>query len=535
MAINDSISQARSAGASAEAIVAEIERQNPAKASVFRQARSMGASAEQILSEIEKQNKPSAFKRAADVVNKAYGAYANAPVVKQASQAVGGVVGAAGGAIGALIGGAGETGLQLFRAATGKGFDAGRIAKTAEETAISTARFGYESGKAGAAAAPMGAVGRLPGLALAYGQGYQGAEDVSRGLKTGDAAQVLQGGLELGTAAMGARSAVVNKGNIISKPIKAPPTPATDTAKAAKLYEELLPMPKKMASTYQKKTVTASRTASKTGEPAAPTRTASDLYTLAADLELPIEKRTGPSGKPIIDTTKARETVATSLDDVNEALKTAIRGDSSKWFDARKFLTDAQSRIDSLTGVLAAEKNAMKSHITTILRAEAKQNGGWKWTGEQAQNAKIGLYKAGYPQGMTPARAGDIRMTAEIIKSAIEGRYKKSANVRQMNKRMSDLLELDRLLEQKNGAVINGGRMTKLFDQATGSVSGATVGGMVGSAFGPMGTLVGGLAGATAGRAAVGKITDIVSNPAYKTAKASKLIRRAKSAQTAPR
>lgn len=56
MSVIDSITQARSKGASDDQILAEIAKQNPDKATVFSQAQSTGANASQILDEVLKQN-----------------------------------------------------------------------------------------------------------------------------------------------------------------------------------------------------------------------------------------------------------------------------------------------------------------------------------------------------------------------------------------------------------------------------------------------------------------------------------------------
>ena len=56
MAIIDSIQKAQEMGASSQAILAEIEKQNPAKAATIKQAKQMGASDDAILAEFVKQN-----------------------------------------------------------------------------------------------------------------------------------------------------------------------------------------------------------------------------------------------------------------------------------------------------------------------------------------------------------------------------------------------------------------------------------------------------------------------------------------------
>src|SRR3990167_3644831 len=72
MAIVDSIHEAQKRGASSDAILVEIEKQNPAKKAVFDEARKRGASSDTMVAEIIKQNaRPAIAPKEPGIVEKA--------------------------------------------------------------------------------------------------------------------------------------------------------------------------------------------------------------------------------------------------------------------------------------------------------------------------------------------------------------------------------------------------------------------------------------------------------------------------------
>ncbi len=138
----------------------------------------------------------------ADTINQGYKEFSNLPVIKQAGQAVGAVVGEAGKVIGSGVGAIGQAGSNLIH---GKPLGE-NVLNTSEKVAGDTGQFGKNIGEQAVPAAIVGQFGgAIPNAALAYGQGYQGASDLSQGIKKGDVEQATQGALGLGTALVGAK------------------------------------------------------------------------------------------------------------------------------------------------------------------------------------------------------------------------------------------------------------------------------------------------------------------------------------------
>lgn len=148
-----------------------------------------------------------AMGKLSDGINTIYDKFKNLPVVKQVSQAVGGVVGTLGAIEGGIIGGGGQIIKNIA-----KGDDIGKdVIKSAITTGKETASFGYGIGKEGVPAASLGAFGKLPNLAVAYSQGYQGVKDLYEGTKEGNVEKQITGALELGTSLVGSKNLTTGK------------------------------------------------------------------------------------------------------------------------------------------------------------------------------------------------------------------------------------------------------------------------------------------------------------------------------------
>lgn len=163
------------------------------------------------------------FDKVGGLINKGVGAVTTAIDYTGAPKLVGGVVGALGAVEGAATGGLGQAAIEAYKGVTGKSEGLGNaivnIDKAAQENAQRTAEFGYNIGHSGTEAVPFGALGRVPNLVMAAGQGYQGYKDIKQGVETGDTAQALQGGIEAGFAALGAKTALgKGKQGVIFKP-----------------------------------------------------------------------------------------------------------------------------------------------------------------------------------------------------------------------------------------------------------------------------------------------------------------------------
>jgi len=148
------------------------------------------------------------WEQGADLVNKGFGAIGDVVNATGASKLVGGVIGTGGALIGGTVG---AIGTPISNAIQGKPLFTNikeNIAKTASETA----KFGYDIGKAGTEAAPLGAVGRIPGAVLGVTQGYQGVKNIGEAIKENDPVKGFQGATEIVGAGLGLKQAVGAKG-----------------------------------------------------------------------------------------------------------------------------------------------------------------------------------------------------------------------------------------------------------------------------------------------------------------------------------
>lgn len=153
----------------------------------------------------------------AENVNAAYEGYKNLPIVKQAQQVGGTVVGTAGKVIGGLVGGLGQAGYNI---AKGRPLTEG-VVKEAKKNAEDTGKFGYNIGSEGTAAAPLGIAGKIPNALMAGSQIYEGATGLKEAQNSED---YVNAGLQLGVGLIGAKGAKTGKGKIfnpeVTKPIK---------------------------------------------------------------------------------------------------------------------------------------------------------------------------------------------------------------------------------------------------------------------------------------------------------------------------
>ena len=120
---------------------------------------------------------------ALDATNALVGHFRQGMMQRGLPQAVGGVVGSAGGMIGGAWGGLGSIVQQSYNAiASGgaTGFDFGKLKNDIVNTAMSTASGGYTMGSEGAAAAPLGELGAIPGAMMAAGQVKQAYQQASQ-------------------------------------------------------------------------------------------------------------------------------------------------------------------------------------------------------------------------------------------------------------------------------------------------------------------------------------------------------------------
>lgn len=141
----------------------------------------------------QQQPRESLFGAFSKGVGTLYHAFSEAPGIKQASNVVGDIVGLAGYIEGGLVGGIGQAAVESYKGLTGQGFDAGNIAKKAEETAKATAEFGKEAGTAAVPAAATGGFGKGVQIVLGVSMAYDGQKNIREGMQSGNYEQVGEG------------------------------------------------------------------------------------------------------------------------------------------------------------------------------------------------------------------------------------------------------------------------------------------------------------------------------------------------------
>jgi len=129
------------------------------------------------------KKEPSLASKMSSGFNEIYHNYSQAPVIKQAGQAVGAAVAVPGAVIGGLTGFWGQTGIQTFNLFRGKEFDWRKIVDSTVETAKETSKFGYETGTEAVPMASLGLFGK--GVHTAFGASmlYEGGKEYMNGIK----------------------------------------------------------------------------------------------------------------------------------------------------------------------------------------------------------------------------------------------------------------------------------------------------------------------------------------------------------------
>jgi hypothetical protein len=424
----------------------------------------------------------------AGAVNKGYELYKKIPLVKLAGKTVGGAVGTLGGVLGSGIG-------TLGALATGK-----PILETAEKTAEATKSFGQQIGEEGAYAAPLGGLGRVANTALAASQIMGASETAKQALKTGDTAGLIEAGLQLGTGAIAGRGAMKNKGILLDKKVfreqmRSPylekvfaPEAEKIMAKREQVWSETLNLGAGEAKKIRKEALRGKE------------RNVAKLF--AQEEGLIIEEAPGKK----ISTIKASKEIQSRRDIVDAQLTNELQKDQTKWFSLNDAEEKAIKRIKESTGMLAAEKNAAISDIRNVFEQERQAAGVNKEMGQdlvlsgaEANEIKRGLYKYAYDEkGQPRQNAQQYQSTAEIIKSAIEDKYKKNADIAGINKKIGDYTVMEKALASIEGRTVRGGLLLRKLNQV--------IGGFIGGS-------IGGAPGAVAGVEVAGRLTDYLTNP----------------------
>lgn len=425
---------------------------------------------------------PGILGQTANLINTGYEKYTQLPVIKQAGQVVGGAAGVLGGLIGGTVGAVGGVAKETYDAATGKGFNVGDIVKSTVDTAKDTANFGYQAGAAAAPAAPLGALGELGLLgrigagALAYGQGYQGIKDVQQGIKEKDPALALQGGLSLGTAALGAKGLIKDTPIRVAENIKQ--GVEKSRVNAPKVYGDILRPSKtelKNIEIRQGKDVT-------------------DAYNLMAENKVIPKKGENNKLSTLDEANRLRE----EMTPVSDKLGTLLASRPDIKFNLTQIGQKAVKEIDTMK-ISATEKLERTKDVIDFMEAEKKYHGNIV-DGTTVNNIKQGLWKLGYNL-MKPTANKTARKLGYIIKDQIQTKYNDPA-IQELNGKTGTLMTAISLLENAHGRVIDGGMLTKKLAGIAGGIAGAPI------------PFVGPIAGYFAGQ----KVQEFLSNPERKAA-----------------
>jgi hypothetical protein len=147
---------------------------------------------------------PTGLAHLSDIPNDIYGKYQEGWNKTGLPEVTGAVVGGAGALAGAVAAGIGNPIKNMIEQKPifqDWGKDVAQNASTMFQN-------GYGVGSAAVPAATLGAFGAVPNLALGLSQAQRGYGDVQHGLAEGDTAKTVQGGLELGTGAVGSWNAM---------------------------------------------------------------------------------------------------------------------------------------------------------------------------------------------------------------------------------------------------------------------------------------------------------------------------------------
>lgn len=434
------------------------------------------------------------FGKAADVINEGYEGYKNLPGVKQASQIVGGAVGAAGAVVGGVVGAVAN---PIKNLAQNKPIFEGE-GQAILDTAKDTAKFGFDIGKEGAAAAPLGGAGRAVNLAMAYGQGYQGAQDLIEGFKEGDTAKIFESGLSLGTAVYGAKSAMHTKGILIDPDVAAQIKQLPAQARAAavnKAYIKTVDAYRQVMNMNKSDIIAESKNMKDTPKFLAqqgiiPEMSADRKFMPDKSIEV-LKERVEPLQ------TKLNDTLASDPKPMNlDTLESRAVAEINK--NKRMPALDRKEMIASVIEVIDAEKEANGGKPD---KKTGRVKGGEVIQSPEFNQMKSSFWNKGYNPSKTKVANSSVWQLGHEAKGMIEEAYKDKADIKGMNKQIGDYASAIRLLDNGlRGKVVPGGRMGNLIYKLVGATAM--------SGLGPVGSVI--------GAEGMGKIANFLSSPEVK-------------------
>lgn len=417
------------------------------------------------------QDKTGAVGKTANFINSAYSTFSNLPGIKQAGQVFGGAVGALGGLVGGVVG---AVGTPIANAAKGRpAFE--NIGENIKKTAGKTAGFGYEEGKAAVPAYLTGGAGRVVQGALAFGQGYQGYQDIKQGIKEKDIAKTVQGGLELGTSAVAAHGAVKTNGLLLNKDFTAPIASTVSEAVLPKAKVEAMVVKdtNKVLTGLREGNQKVSRVfeeAKAQGHDVQSDLANSDFLVGSVNKNGRINTRKAGGaidkvktilepGESVVRDNIVRENKRVSLQYVEQEMLKNIENSNIRGAAKITAIKKVKQEIEGLR--LKADKfdtvPLEEIHDTKVYKGK-----NINYTDKDVQNADKAITNA----------------LKRIVEDNVDG-----INVKEINAELSKYYAMLRVLDKLHGSTIEGGRLGKYATRMLGAIAG--------SKFGPVGAAVG--------------------------------------------
>lgn len=214
-----------------------------------------------------------------------------------------------------------------------------------------------------------------------------------------------------------------------------------------------------------------------------------DSFRLAAKEKLIVEE----SADKKLSTTKAREALKEKQDVLEEQLQGALATDKQPRFNLEDLKTTAKKNLRSQISNDADYLTAAKQVDDEI--AAAVQERGQIVTGAELNKVKRGMWSKAYNQSAPTAHKA-ARQVGNAAKEMIQSGYD-NADIKGINQELGKYLNLDTILENAHGRVVNRGKLGRYAAQIIGGVAGSKV-----PVFGPLaGTWVG------------GKVSDMIASP----------------------
>ena len=466
---------------------------------------------------------------AADIINKGYEKFTQLPVIKQAAGTVGNIVGTTGEVLGAGIGAVGETVHQTFRAAEGKGFDAGQILKSANKTAEDTGGFGHNIGEAALPASLLGGAGKALNLMLAYGQGYSGYKDLVEGYKNKDWARMAQGSEELAVSLMGAKGSLKNKGIFVDPAFKENVRGLSDRlknevkSKYAGAKEVITATPKEETmATFKEQDI--NKATEQFNKALNLRKTELSNYTpeqrnkfvkLAVEENAPIGRQSADPTKLDTNTTTVpnlRSSESKIEDTLQEVLNQQKGNRNINLEEIRK---DAYKSISENKYKSPLSQEKMKKIVDDEIDAKIRQNNDSPMI--DAPDANTFKRSLNYVFDSTsPDKQPALKSLRSTLRKEVENKVD-SKVVKSLNQRLGLYEEAVGFFENLNGRAIKGSPMIRILERTGGHIGGAIAGGVVGH------PLLGYIAGGELGS----KLGDLLNNPEKITTAAIKDFQRA--------